>query len=124
MISKFISKTLRAVVAAGAIATLAPAASASEALGRTVLEVTMEGTQFARVSVSGAAIGGRPACHAAAFTVHYAFDISTSKGKAMLTALQSAVLSGKKVNVTGGSTCTSTGLNTIETLQILTLWST
>jgi hypothetical protein len=113
---------VRWLLAASAMALATPEAGASEAISRPLLEVTIEGSNYARLSVSGSAIGGRPGCHTAGFTVHYAWDISTTKGKAMLSMAQAALLAGRRVNVTGTGTCTNTGLNQIETLTILTIW--
>jgi hypothetical protein len=121
MIKRSSSKILRAFLAAAAVAVVAPAATATSGTN-TISDITIEGTQFARLALNGGAIGGRPACHNAAFTVHYQWDITTAKGKAMLTTAQAAQLAGKRVSATGGATCTA-GAFTIETLQTLTIWT-
>lgn len=89
----------------------------------TLSDITLEGTQFARIALAGSAIGGRPACHNAAYIVHYGFDLSTAKGKALLATAQAAQLSGKRVTATGDGTCTNIGAVTIETLQSLTIFT-
>jgi hypothetical protein len=100
---------------------LASAASASSATN-TIFDITIEGTNHARVFLAGSAIGGRPACHSSAYPSHYQWDISTSKGRAMLAALQGAQLAGKRVFLAGATTCT-TALATIETLTSVTVWT-
>jgi len=91
----------------------------------TVSSVTIEGgTQYARLTLDGGPFGGRPGCHNAAFGSDWAFDISTSKGKAMLASAQAAVLSGKRVSVSGGTTCTTvSGSIAIETLTKIQLFA-
>ena len=103
----------------------APAARASAVESSTVVDLTIEGTQSARVALSTPVESkGRPTCHVAAYFSHYAFDISTAKGKALFSALQAAQLSGKKVSIVGQFACTDLGNGVvIETLGTLTLWT-
>jgi hypothetical protein len=61
------------------------------------------------------AILGRPAC--ATVTSEMAFDATTTGGKSMLAALQTAMLSGKLVNAAGTGACTTT--TTRENLSTL-----
>ena len=119
MLSGLNSKIVGACLVAAAICGFAPTASATVGNG-TLLEVVIEsGTSFARVRLSGAAIGGRPACHNAAYTTHYGFDISTPKGKALLSTATAAMLAGKTVSLGGVGTCTNLGNVSLETLASL-----
>lgn len=86
-----------------------------------ISDITMQGTQFARIAVTSAS-GARPACHNAGYTIHYGFDISTNKGRALLSTATAALLAGKRVSATGAGSCTNLGTVTIETLDSLTLW--
>lgn len=117
-----IIKTVGSLLAASAIGLLAPSANATGGTN-TLMDITIEGTQFARISLNGSAIGGRPSCHNSTYTVHYGFDISTAKGKAMLASAQAALLAGKTVSAIGGTSCTNLGSVTLETLTSLTLWN-
>lgn len=122
MRTKFTAKALGVLTAIGALCAMSPAANATSG-ENTILDITIEtGTNYARVALNGGAIGGRPACHNASYTVHYGFDISTAKGKALLSTAQAALLAGKIVTITGGTTCTNTGSVTLETMQKLTIW--
>jgi hypothetical protein len=123
MRNNFISKILGALFVM-AICSLTSNVKASSGTN-TIADLTIEqGTQYARIALQGPAIGGRPGCHHAAYTVHYAFDISTAKGRALLATAQAALLSGKQVTATGaGVSCTAVNLVVaIETLALLTLW--
>jgi hypothetical protein len=122
MKNRFSFKVLSPLLVA-AFATLSPAANATSTVN-TLSDITIDGTNFARLAVNGPAIGGRPSCHVSTYSRHYAWDISTTKGKAMLATAQAALLAGKSVGVTGGSSCTTlvTGV-TIETLTVLTIFN-
>jgi hypothetical protein len=122
MMNKLTFRASVCVLAAVAILGASPSASATSGTN-TLSDITLQGTQFARIALSGAAIGGRPGCHNAAYTVHYGFDISTAQGKALLATAQAALLSGKTISATGGASCTNLGSVTIETLTALTLWA-
>jgi hypothetical protein len=52
---------------------------------------------------------------------YFAFDVSTSKGKALLSVLLSAYLAGKGVGVQGAGSCTNAGAVTLETVSKVTL---
>jgi hypothetical protein len=86
-----------------------------------VSDITLQGTQFARIAVTTAS-GARPACHNAAYTIHYGFDLGTNKGRALLSTATAALLAGKRVTATGAGSCTNLGTVTIETLDSLTIW--
>lgn len=113
--------TVASLLAGAAIGLLSPAANASGAWNR-LESVTIEsGTQVATIEFPGS-WAGRPSCHNIGFPGFFAFDISTSKGKALLATAQAALLAGKQVMADGATTCTtvSTGI-TIETLTKLSL---
>lgn len=118
------SRFLLPVLAASAFVAVSPSANATSTLN-VVLDVTIEGNNFARLALGGSDITGRPACHTpGSFRKHYAWDISTHKGKAMLSAAQAALLSGKPVSASGsGNSCTAMPGGSIETLHTLTLWA-
>lgn len=115
------TKNLFALITAATVSLFANAASATGTTN-VISDITVEGSYYARVAMAGSPIGGRPACHNAAYTVHYQWDITTSKGKAMLSLAQAAQLAGKRVTVTGSGTCV-TGNASIEMLNSITLWT-
>ena len=90
-----------------------------------LVDLTIEGTQHARVALSVAPNFAvtRPSCHNAGFATHYAFDTSTAKGKTLFSALQAAQLAGKFVTITGANSCTNIGSVTLETVASLTVWT-
>lgn len=128
-------KSLCALLGFSALMAIAGKAHAYSAMSNVkIVDITIEGTTTARVAagVVASRTGTRPTCSDASFTagytVHYAFDISSAKGKALLATLQGALLSGKSVSINGSSfgtgTCTTlTGGSgwTLETLDSLTL---
>ncbi len=119
-----IKKSLASLSLVATALTGLPSASASGVDHSTIVDLTIDGAQYARVALKTAPTGARPACHNAYFTNHYAFDISTAKGKALFSALQAAQLSGKAVTIYGTTTCTDLGGgNVIETLATLALWT-
>jgi hypothetical protein len=121
-----LKKSLLASFAAVAIFAVSTSASAaggpSTVNGGTIGDITIDGTSFARVYINNVGtIPSRPSCNNSGFFAHYAWDLSTAKGKALLSLLQAAQLSGKKVFLTGSTACTSInaqggGLFVIETL--------
>ena len=119
-----VSRVLLPLLAASAFTVVSPSANATSTLN-VVTDVTIDGNNFARLALAGSDITGRPSCHTAgSFRKHYAWDISTHKGKAMLSAAQAALLSGKPVSASGsGNNCTSVSGGSIETLATLTLWA-
>ncbi len=121
------SKVMMALLAAAPFLGASSEARASTA-SNTIKEIAVEGTQVARIRLNGSTITGRPACHNAAYTTHYAFDISTAKGKALLSTLEAAMLAGKTVTVNYVSTGTCTTLagtgssgDQLETLDSLVI---
>jgi hypothetical protein len=124
MLSKMKFKVMGSFMMAAAALGVTPSARASGGTG-TVIDVIVEnGTSFGRIRLSGAGITtGRPGCHNSAYTTHYGFDLSTSKGKALLSTATAALLAGKTVQAGGdGVNCTTVapGL-TIETLTYIIL---
>lgn len=98
------------------------AANATQVTGK-INSVFIYGTNYAIVSAE-ALPSGRPSCHNSLRVYSYAFDISTTKGKALLSSVQAALLSGKPTSIIGGTTCTNVGNNeNIETVQALELRS-
>jgi hypothetical protein len=122
MRNKLTLKALTSALTALVIAGLSTGASATSGTN-TVTDITLQGTQFARIALAGAAIGGRPACHNAAYTVHYGFDLSTAQGKALLSTASAAQLAGKRLTATGSNTCVNLGSVTLEQLESLTIWT-
>jgi hypothetical protein len=124
MRSKLMLKIVGSILAAATTVPLSLEAHATSA-SNTVSSVTIEsGTQYARITIDGGPFGGRPSCHNAAFGSDWAFDISTAKGKAMLASAQAALLSGKRVSVSGGTTCTNvSGAINIETLTKIQIFA-
>jgi len=119
MLGKFCTRTIASCLLAAAAFGIVPSANATSGTN-TLQDVTIEsGTSFARIALNGTAITGRPTCHNASYTVHYGFDISTEKGKALLSLATAAMLSGKRVAANGTGACTNLGSVTIETLGSL-----
>jgi hypothetical protein len=116
-------KLLQGILSCAGVLLLASSALAVGAGTGTVVDIVIEsGTNHARINVAG--VGGtRPGCHNIAYTNHFAFDISTAKGKALLAGATSAMLAGKTVGATGAGSCTTvtTGGLQIETLSSLVL---
>jgi hypothetical protein len=125
MLSKMKFKVMGSLMMAAVALGVAPSARASSGGSATVIDVVVEnGSSFGRIRLSGAAITtGRPGCHNQAYTTHYGFDLSTSKGKALLSTATAALLAGKTVQAGGdGLNCTlvAPGL-AIETLTYIIL---
>jgi hypothetical protein len=121
MQNKLTLKIVGSFLAAAAVIPISPEANATSTASNTVFSVTIEGgTQYAQIMLDGGPYNtGRPSCHNPALGSNWAFDISTSKGKALLATAQAALLSGKSVSVTGSNSCTTVS----GTLQIETLTS-
>jgi hypothetical protein len=126
MLEKFRARSATSCLLAAAALGVVPSASATNALS-TLQDITIEsGTGHARIALNGPAISGRPGCHNASYIVHYGFDISTAKGKAMLNLANAAMLSGKRVGVAGSINCTSVGGPgglSLETLTSIALYN-
>ena len=94
-----------------AVFTFIPRAHAAMFVAGNILGLTVEGTNYATVQVEGNGFvsGSSPSCVTAAFANqgYFVMDVSTSKGKALLSVLLSAYLAGKSVGVTGTGTCSS-----------------
>ena len=109
-------------------ALIAPTVHASDVTwpGGQVLDLVIEaGTQYARISVSGTVSGSRPVngCHNnSSLNRHWSFDISTAKGKAILSVATAALLSGATVVVVGAGNCltVSPGVG-VEAISLLSL---
>lgn len=120
---------LSTLAMAGLLA-LAGSASATSRQG-TVTDLIVHRNAAARVGITGATTGTRPACHNSGYPAHYAFSIADDRGKALFAALQAAQLAGKQVilNGTGSNDCTTLtygnpqGSINIETLDTLILFT-
>jgi hypothetical protein len=105
--------------AVAAAASLGAGAAHASSVWDKITSVSVTGTNFT-VIIMGSAPSSRPGCHTGP-TQAYAFDISTTKGKALLSLAQAGYLSKNNTIATGGTTCTTVGTNVIETLQSLEL---
>ncbi len=124
MRNKPMIRTLAALSTLGALLTGATALATSAV--NTVYSVQIEsGTQYATIVVNGGPhSSGRPSCHSTFNPNQWAFDISTNKGKAMLTMVQTALLSGKRIGVTGSGSCinvAATGTLNIEGISYISI---
>lgn len=92
-------------------------ASAQGANG-VVTSIQVLGTQYATFVITNPA-GSAPACHNGV-AGQFSMDISTAKGKAMLSALEGAEIAGRTVGVGGLTTCltVATG-STVQTADII-----
>ncbi len=101
-----------------------PALAVKSATGLTISDITIIGTDRARIaisSLSGTTGGSAPGCSVAATL--FAIDLTSQKGRALLNLATAAVLAGKTVNITGGNGCIAVDNATslIQTLDQLTL---
>src|SRR5690349_2975129 len=79
------------------------AATYSGKLGR----IVVAGTQYAVIISAGAVSGSRPSCHPSVGQFNsFAIDISTAKGKAVLSLAQAALLANKTTFISGAGVCT------------------
>jgi len=109
-----------ATLATGALLLLSspPAAKASGATGQ-IVSIAILGTNFAMVTVTNPT--GTSICTSPAGI--FAFDISTAKGKALLSVLEGAQLAGKTVGIGGEACLTVQAGLTAETLGIVTVFT-
>jgi hypothetical protein len=96
---------------------IGPAQAAGFAQGKADL-VEISGNSFAVIDVPGT-VTPRVSCQTAGYNNEFTFDISTSKGKAMLSLAMAAYLSAKTVTVVGSGSCTAIGFATLETVSSL-----
>jgi len=113
------TKKIVSAVVLGATLLTATLASAGGATG-VINSVTIVNS-YGVVTVTNPT-GSAPACHNQG-NGQYAFDISTAKGKAYLSAIEGAQLAGKTVGVGGGTACLTiqTG-QAVQTLDIITVF--
>jgi hypothetical protein len=127
MTKKLTAKVIASLLSIVATSSFSAPARSASAMSGTISDITIEGGNWARIALNGSPPGGRPACHNAAFTVHYGIDISTAKGKALISSLQASQLAKRQISVTGGNFClTINGINgniTLEALQTLTIFT-
>ena len=84
----------------------APVAQAGQVLNGTITAIHLYGsstTPVAAITYSGS-LSGSPACATIPQIYMYA-DLSTAKGRALLSLATSAMLAGKRVNIFGTNTC-------------------
>jgi hypothetical protein len=114
---------LLALITVCVIATLTSQASALGSVNAVrVTELSLDGTNLAWAHFSANIGGSRPACMNSGWANDLAFDPTTSKGKALLSVLTAALLSGKQVDVAGVGTCTTMATNVgAETLGYVKL---
>lgn len=76
-----------------------------------VVSIQLVGTQYGVVTVNVSPGSARPACHNtnATYNGSYAFDISTNKGRAILSTVTAAKLSNLQLDINGANSCTNTG---------------
>jgi hypothetical protein len=110
---------LRTVVCLMFVVSLRSVAHASGGTG-TVTQISIRnGTNFATVDFTGV-VGSHPCGNAPAS--QFGFDISTAKGKALLSMLESAYLAGKTIGYGGSGACiTVEGGLSAEVLSIATI---
>jgi hypothetical protein len=78
------------------------------------------GTNFALVTFAGV-LGGAPTCQNQPLG-GFGFDVSTAKGKALLSLLESAYLAGKTIGYGGSGACLTVGPNvSVEAISIATM---
>lgn len=116
-------KTLVAASGIFAATTFGVSAEAATSFQGNLSNLTITGTNYALVGVNWPA-GSRPGCHTTNgnYLNRYAFDISTTKGRAMLEMLQAALLADKVIWLQGSTTCTNIGPVTVETLTEVLIW--
>lgn len=114
------NKLIRSIALAATLLTAGIASAAGGATG-VITGVAILGTQYAMVTVTNP-VGTAPACHNGA-NGQYAFDISTAKGKAYLSAIEGAQIAGRTVGVGGGNSCLTVQSGTVvQTLDIITVF--
>jgi hypothetical protein len=114
-------RLLGVIGAFAAVIGICPGVARASSVSGKASQVQVTGTSFVMITMDTTPSGSRPSCHNSLFTTHYAFDVSTSKGRALLSTAHAALLGGKSLTVSGGSTCTNTGTVTLETIQALTI---
>lgn len=122
MRQKSVLNLLGSLLSAAALVLTSAAASASSG-GNTIYMLSIRGTQYAVIGLNGGPYTtGRPSCHDSSgfYGAHWAFDVSTSKGKAQLAVAQAALLSGKTVTVTGGTTCVNVASSGTLNIEVAT----
>lgn len=118
-----IHKLIGAVLSVAAVTSIDPTVASATTVSSKVSSLQILGTSFVVLNVQPI-VSGRPSCHNGFYVSSYALDVSTNKGRALLSTLQAALLANKTVHVTGGSTCTNTGSITLETVQELIIYPT
>jgi hypothetical protein len=95
-------------------------ATASSGATGQITSLAILGVSYGQVVVTNP-VGTSPCTSPAG---QYAFDITTNKGKALLSLLEGAQLAGKTVGIGGDGTCLAVqqGL-TIENLSIITVFT-
>lgn len=122
MRQKSVLSLLGSLFSAAALVLVSSAASASSA-NNTIYSLSIRGTQYAVIGVIGGPYTtSRPACHDTSgfYYAHWAFDVSTAKGKAQLAVAQAALLSGKTVIVNGGTTCVNVASSGTLNIEVAT----
>jgi hypothetical protein len=118
MSSRFVKNIVTFAVIARLFLSAPTAANASGATGQ-IVSIIILGTNFAMVTITNPT--GTSTCTSPAG--QYAFDISTAKGKALLSVIEGAQLAGKTVGAGGEACLTVLTGTTAEGLGILTVFT-
>ena len=95
----------------------APDASAATSATNTILTIHITGGNtagYAIIVMNGQPTGSRPSCHTGLYQYHWAVDVGTSKGRAMLSTATAAMLAGKPITVWGGVASPNECVNTLS----------
>jgi hypothetical protein len=125
MVAKNVVKYALSIVAALTVGAFADSTSASMSPMEKITELAihMNGANHAIVRMTNVIPQAqRPACHQTWWDRQYIFDVSTARGRAMLSVLTSAYLAGKPAQVNGANTCTTVGPDIIETANGVRLY--
>jgi hypothetical protein len=109
------------VAMVASLATTAHAAGSIPAPGSHITAINISNSSDVVYFTVDGTVTGQPAC--ATLTKTFAFDITTDKGKAYLSVLIAAELSGKLIRATGTGTCTLPALGSVENLAWLVVLS-
>lgn len=75
-------------------------ATASDVNSATINTINVV-NNFGVISMNGTITGSRASCHVTQFSNSWSIDITTSKGRAILSTATAALLAGKKISITG-----------------------
>ncbi|HKY37315.1 MAG TPA: hypothetical protein VJN18_15335 [Polyangiaceae bacterium] len=126
MFGKSFIKYVTSMAAALLVGAFASGSSASVSAYEKIASLTVfrHGTNHVVVGMTtNIPAAQRPTCHEDwDWERQYVFDVSTSKGKALLSLLMSAYLAGKSVTVAGTGSCVTVGTYVLETVGEASLY--